>query len=192
MSRVARELNNPYAILVSTLLSLRTRDKVTYEATYRLLDIAPDAKTLAETDCGTIAEAIYPVSFYRNKAESLVKIGGILCRQYNGKVPTAQDNLLELPGVGRKTANLVLNLAFGVSAICVDTHVHRISNRICWVDTRTPEETEYALMEFLPREYWIQVNEVFVAYGQHVCKPVSPLCSNCPIDMACCKKGVYV
>jgi len=137
-----------------------------------------------------IQTLIYPVGFYRVKARNLKQIAYQLIDRFQGEVPADRQLLLSLPGVGRKTANLVLNLGFGIPAICVDTHVHRISNRLGWVRTRTPEQTEYALMEVLPQRYWIPINEVLVAYGQRVCTPQSPFCSTCPLERECPKVGV--
>jgi len=191
VSIVARKFaQDPFRILVSTLLSLRTKDKVTLEASQRLLEKAPTAATLLSLTEEEIQTLIYPVGFYRVKARNLKQIAYQLIDRFQGEVPADRQLLLSLPGVGRKTANLVLNLGFGIPAICVDTHVHRISNRLGWVRTRTPEQTEYALMEVLPQRYWIPINEVLVAYGQRVCTPQSPFCSTCPLERECPKVGV--
>lgn len=191
VSIVARKFaQDPFRILVSTLLSLRTKDKVTLEASQRLLEKAPTAATLLSLTEEEIQTLIYPVGFYRVKARNLKQIAYQLIDRFQGEVPADRQLLLSLPGVGRKTANLVLNLGFGIPAICVDTHVHRISNRLGWVRTRTPEQTEYALMEVLPQRYWIPLNEVLVAYGQRVCTPQSPFCSTCPLERECPKVGV--
>ncbi|MCX7788471.1 MAG: endonuclease III [Spirochaetes bacterium] len=191
VSIVAREFSqDPFRILVSTILSLRTKDKVTLEASQRLLKRAPTPKDLLDLPEEEIQSLIYPVGFYRVKAKNLKEIARQLIDRFEGSVPANRDLLLSLPGVGRKTANLVLNLGYGIPAICVDTHVHRISNRLGWVSTRTPEQTEYALMKVLPEPYWIPINEVLVAYGQHVCTPQSPRCSTCPLDPECPKVGV--
>ena len=191
VSIVARKFaQDPFRILVSTLLSLRTKDKVTLEASQRLLEKAPTAATLLSLTEEEIQTLIYPVGFYRVKARNLKQIAYQLIDRFQGEVPADRQLLLSLPGVGMKTANLVLNLGFGIPAICVDTHVHRISNRLGWVRTRTPEQTEYALMEVLPQRYWIPLNEVLVAYGQRVCTPQSPFCSTCPLERECPKVGV--
>jgi len=191
VSVVAREFaQDPFRILVSTVLSLRTKDKVTLEASQRLLEKAPTAAALLSLTEEEIQTLIYPVGFYRVKARNLKQIAFQLIERFQGEVPADRQLLLSLPGVGRKTANLVLNLGFGIPAICVDTHVHRISNRLGWVCTRTPEQTEYALMEVLPQPYWIPLNEVLVAYGQRVCTPQSPFCSTCPLEQECPKVGV--
>ena len=137
-----------------------------------------------------IEKAIYPAGFYRNKAQNILAISQILIDQYEGKVPPNQQKLLELPGVGIKTANLTLNLGFGIEAICVDIHVHRISNRIGWIATKTPEESEKALQLVMPREFWIPLNEILVSFGQTICTPVSPFCSRCPIYNDCQRVGV--
>ena len=191
VSVVAREFaRDPFRILVSTILSLRTKDKVTLEASQRLLEKAPTAAALLSLKEEEIQTLIYPVGFYRVKARNLKQIAYQLIHRFQGQVPSDRELLLSLPGVGRKTANLVLNLGYGIPAICVDTHVHRISNRLGWVSTHTPEQTEYALMEALPQRYWIPLNEVLVAYGQRVCTPQSPFCSTCPLQQECPQVGV--
>jgi endonuclease-3 len=138
----------------------------------------------------TIARLIYPAGFYRTKARHLRQAGGLLVERHDGRVPDSMEELLALPGVGRKTANLVRNLGFGLPGICVDTHVHRISNRLGWVRTRNPLETERALEKVLPRRYWIPVNGLLVAFGQRLCTPQSPRCSQCPIRARCARIGV--
>jgi endonuclease III len=190
VSQVAYESRSPYRILVSTVISLRTKDEVTVKASERLFEKAPDPKTLAALSEKEIQSLIYPAGFYKNKAKYLKKIARILIDQYNSEIPADQDALLALPGVGRKTANLVLNLGFGIPAVCVDTHVHRISNRLGWVKTKTPEQTEMALMEILPEHYWIEINELLVRFGQSVCTPVSPFCSVCHLAEHCQRAGV--
>jgi endonuclease-3 len=145
---------------------------------------------LAQAQEREIAEAIYPAGFYRTKAARLKEIGRILSVQYGGTVPRSESELLELPGVGRKTANLVLSLGFGLPAICVDTHVHRISNRLGWVTSRSPEETERQLQAVLPKEYWREINGLLVAFGQQTCTPTSPRCSSCPLAQTCPMVGV--
>ena len=190
VSTIAEEDNDPYKVLVSTIISLRTKDAVTIEASKRLFAIAPDIRTLASLDSAVISEAIKPAGFYKRKGEQLRKIAEIIRDEYNSEVPSDMDTLLSLPGVGLKTASLVLNLGFGIDAICVDCHVHEIANRIGWVSTRTPEETEKELRRILPMRFWIPLNELLVRYGQLVCTPVSPKCSICPINDSCGKKGV--
>jgi len=180
----------PFEILVSTLLSLRTKDQVTSVAASRLFEIARTPQEILELDAETLEQLIYPVGFYHTKARRLISISRIIIDDYNGTVPDSIDELLKLPGVGRKTANLVLTEGFKKRAICVDTHVHRISNRIGYVDTKTPEKTEFALRDKLPPKHWIKYNELLVAFGQSICKPVSPLCSQCPVSDICPKIGV--
>jgi endonuclease-3 len=163
---------------------------VTAEASARLFAIAPDADRLAKLDVESIAKAIYPAGFYNTKARQLNEIGRTLLRQHDGEVPADEDALLALPGVGRKTANLVLGLGFDIPAICVDTHVHRISNRLGLVTTKTPEQTERALNEVLPRDVWIPINDLLVTFGQNRCHPTSPRCTDCPLADLCPRVGV--
>jgi len=182
--------HEPWAVLVSTILSLRTKDDVTLESSRRLLAKAPDPAALAALSEAQVARLAYPAGFYRTKAASLKKIAAILLEQYNGEVPADMDALLALPGVGRKTANLVLIEAFDLPGICVDVHVHRISNRCGWLSTKTPEETEMTLRDILPKKYWKGINALLVLYGQNLCRPVSPHCSRCVIKTHCKRMGV--
>ena len=190
VSEIARENRDPFRVLISTMISLRTKDEVTLRAAQALLDRAPSPQSLAALSESRIASLIYPAGFYRTKARNIRMAARLLVKGHAGRVPPEMEKLLALPGVGRKTANLVRNLGFGLPGICVDTHVHRISNRIGWVSTRTPEQTETALMEILPRRYWIGVNELLVRYGQAVCAPLSPRCSTCPVLKRCARAGV--
>jgi endonuclease-3 len=190
VSAVARQDNNPFRVLVSTMISLRTKDEVTARASDALLSLAPDPAALAALPVARIARSIFPAGFYNTKAKNLRTVASLLLERHQGKVPPDMEDLLALPGVGRKTANLVRNLGFGLPGIFVDTHVHRISNRMGWVATRTPDQTEQALMEVLPRRYWIGVNELLVRYGQAVCTPLSPRCSVCPAARWCARVGV--
>lgn len=185
-----RYRRDPWPVLVSTILSLRTKDEVTLEASKRLLAQAPGPAELAALSEETIARLAYPAGFYKTKAASLKKIAAILLERYEGSVPADMDALLALPGVGRKTANLVLIEAFDLPGICVDVHVHRISNRRGWVSTKTPEETEMTLREILPPKYWKGLNALLVLYGQRLCRPVSPFCSRCVISGGCKRIGV--
>ncbi|MCL1959396.1 MAG: endonuclease III [Spirochaetes bacterium] len=181
---------DPWAVLASTIISLRTKDEVTLSSSERLLEKAGTPTELSRMSEEKIAKLIYPAGFYRNKAASLKKIAYILLEQYGGKVPASMDELLALPGVGRKTANLVLNEAFDLDAICVDIHVHRISNRCGWLSSKTPEETEMILRDILPKKYWKRINYLLVLYGQKLCRPVSPFCSCCVIEKHCLQNGV--
>ncbi len=190
VSLMAQTGSDPFKILVSTVLSLRTKDKVTEEASKRLFQVVKSPEDLLKLTEEEISNLIYPVGFYRRKAKNLKEIAKILVEKYGGRVPSTIEELLKLPGVGRKTANLVVTLGFGKPGICVDTHVHRIMNRLGYVKTKTPEETEFALREKLPKEYWIEINELLVALGQHICHPTSPKCSQCPISGLCPKVGV--
>lgn len=178
VSQIAERNHDPYRVLISTMISLRTKDEVTTEASERLFKEAGSPSKLTRLEEEQIAELIYPAGFYKTKAKNIKKTAEIITGN-GGKVPNTEEGLLALPGVGRKTANLVLNLGYGIDAICVDTHVHRISNRTGWVKTQTPEETEYALMEILPKQHWIEINEMLVSFGKNICTPQSPYCSVC-------------
>ena len=181
---------DPFRILIGCILSLRTKDEVTYPATERLFAKAKDPAGMVKLESGAIAKTIYPVGFYRTKARQIRAISAILLSRHGGRVPDTIEELLVLPGVGRKTANLTVTLGFGKAGICVDTHVHRIANRLGWVATKAPDDTEAALRVLLPKRWWIPINETLVRHGQQVCKPVSPLCSACPVARACPKIGV--
>jgi endonuclease-3 len=176
---------DPWAVLASTILSLRTKDAVTLVAARALLEKAPTPAALLPIPEDEVARLIYPAGFYRTKAANLKRIAAILVDQYNGAVPADMDALLALPGVGRKTANLVLIEAFDMDGICVDTHVHRISNRRGWVSTASPDQTELVLRAILPKKYWKPINALLVRYGQGICQPVSPFCSRCIIPDDC-------
>ncbi|MEQ9618227.1 MAG: endonuclease III [Deltaproteobacteria bacterium] len=181
---------DPFRVLISTVLSLRTKDETTAGASRRLFKLADNPRDMLELSEEEIIKAIYPVGFYRTKAKNIRLICADLIRNYDSKVPDNLDELLKLKGVGRKTANLVLTLGYNKYGICVDTHVHRISNRLGYIETRTPLDTEMALRKKLPREHWIDYNSLLVAFGQHVCRPVSPLCSSCPVESYCDRVGV--
>ncbi len=181
---------DPFRVLFSTMISLRTKDEVTMEAARRLFAAAPDLYSLAALSEERIAELIYPAGFYRTKGRNIKAAAVIIRDRWNGVVPRKEEDLLSLPGVGRKTANLTLSVGYGIDAICVDTHVHRISNRMGWVETRSPEETEAALIKVLPREYWIPINETLVLFGQTCCTPISPWCGTCPVPSSCARRGV--
>lgn len=191
VSRIAGEKPDPFKILISTMISLRTKDEVTLAAAERLFAEADTISGMASLSELDIARLIYPAGFYNTKAKNIKKTAELL-QQNGGCVPKTEQELLALPGVGRKTANLVLNLGFDMDAICVDTHVHRISNRLGWVNTETPEQTEYALMKVLPRGYWMEINELMVSFGQTLCTPISPFCSRCPLREEHCRRmGVH-
>lgn len=190
VSLVAVELHDPFSVLVSTVISLRTKDDVTLKASRRLLDKAPDAFAMLRLSEEDIASLIFPAGFYKRKAIQIKNIAKTLVEQYSGKVPADADLLMKLPGVGIKTANLTLNLGFGIDAICVDCHVHQISNRLGWISTRTPEESEKVLQTIMPKRFWIPLNELLVSYGQEVCTSVSPKCSLCPENARCPKINV--
>jgi len=186
----AHGADGPYRILIGCLLSLRTRDEVSFPATERLFRLARTPAAMLRLNAAEIATTVFPVGFYRRKAEQILAISRILIERHGGRTPSDLDTRLELPGVGRKTANLVVTLGFGLPGICVDTHVHRISNRLGWVRTKTPDATEARLREILPARYWIPINEILVRHGQTVCHPVSPACSRCPVADLCPRVGV--
>ena len=181
---------DPFRILVSCILSLRTKDAVTKTASERLLQIASTPEDIARMEPTFIEQLIYPVGFYRRKAVTLVAIARLLLSSFNGVVPDSIDGLLQLPGVGRKTANIVITEGFAKPGIAVDTHVHRITNRWGYVNTNTPEKTEIALRQKLPRVYWMDFNRLLVAFGQKICRPISPLCTCCPVRCFCERRGV--
>jgi len=185
VTQLAETRHDPFLILISTVLSLRTKDEVTAAATERLFDLAFTPEGLLKRSEEEIREAIYPVGFYRNKARQIHDICRDLIALFSSRVPDSLEDLLTLKGVGRKTANLVLSLGYGKDAICVDTHVHRISNRLGLVSTKTPEQTEMALQNVLPRRYWSRYNTLLVSFGQRICRPLSPLCSQCPLAELC-------
>lgn len=182
--------NDPFRVLISTILSLRTKDETTREASRRLFGIAMTPESLLKLGSDAIEKAIYPVGFYKTKAKSIIEISGRIIDEYGGRVPDEIDELLKLKGVGRKTANLVVTLGYNKPGICVDIHVHRISNRLGYVSTTTPDETEFALRDKLPEQYWIRYNDLLVPFGQNLCRPVSPLCSKCPVYDHCERIGV--
>jgi len=190
VSELVRVKRDPYIVLVSCLLSLRTKDEVTEQASRRLFAMADTPAKMVALSTQAIEHAIYPVGFYRTKARNLIEISRTLIAQYHGIVPADLDTLLTLKGVGRKTANLVVTMGYGQPGICVDTHVHRITNRWGYVRTKTPDATEIALREKLPPQYWLRINDLLVTYGQNLCKPISPWCSRCSISEYCAKIGV--
>jgi len=187
---IASQDNSPFQVLIGTILSARTKDETTAEACTRLFKKTPTVQKLAKLSESEIAELIYPVGFYKTKAKHIVATADMLLTKYNAQVPDTMDALLTLPGVGRKTANLVLGEAFKKQAICVDTHVHRISNLLGLLKTKTPHETEQALATVLPKKHWILYNTYLVAHGQTVCRPTSPICSQCQVRDFCQRVGV--
>ena len=190
VSLMAQQTKDPFRILISTIISLRTKDEVTAEASRRLFYVAKTPEEISKLSEEEIAKLIYPAGFYKNKAKTIKEISKIILEKYNGKVPDTLEELLKFKGVGRKTANLVLSEGFNKPAICVDVHVHRISNRLGFIKTKTPEETEFALMKKLPEKYWNKINKLLVGFGQTICKPVSPYCSKCPVKKFCQKVGI--
>lgn len=187
---IAVQTNDPFKILVATILSARTKDETTAKAAARLFKKAPDLAGLAALSEEQLANLIFPVGFYRNKARFLARLPDVLAGEFNNQIPDEVESLIRLPGVGRKTANLVVAVAFKKPAICVDTHVHRIMNIWGYVETSTPLETEMALREKLPPQYWLTINSTLVAFGQGTCKPVAPHCDRCVIAQYCPRIGV--
>lgn len=187
---LAQRSRDPFRILIATMLSLRTQDTATAVASKKLFALAATPRAMLKLTPRQIEQAIYPVGFYRIKARNILQICRVLIEQHQGRVPNDLGALVALPGVGRKTANLVITQGYGKPGICVDTHVHRITNRWDYVKTKTPEQTEMALREKLPRAYWIEINDELVALGQNVCHPTSPKCSLCPVRAYCDRVGV--
>lgn len=187
---IAQHENDPFRVLIATMLSLRTKDAVTADASRRLFLVAHTPAAMRALSEERIRKLIYPVGFYKTKAKTIKTVCTLLLENYNDIVPKTIDELITLPGVGRKTANLVLIEGYKIPAMCVDTHVHRISNIWGYVKTKTPEQTEIALREKLPKKYWLTYNALLVGYGQQVCVPVSPKCSTCPVRKYCPRIGV--
>ena len=189
VSEVAAD-RDPYKVLISCVLSLRTKDEVTKKASLKLFERADTANKMINLNESEIEKLIYPVGFYKTKAKRIIEMSHKILDEYGGKVPDTIDELLKLNGVGRKTANIVITLGYSKLGVCVDTHVHRISNRWGYVKTKNPIQTEFALREKLPQVHWIEYNDILVTYGQNVCVPISPKCSLCPIEKYCPKLGV--
>lgn len=185
--QLMEEFKNPYLVLIACILSLRTNDLTTYPATLRMLEIGKEPKDFAYCDLERLSNAIYPVGFYKNKAKQIIELSRIIVEELDNKVPDTIEDLIKFNGVGRKTANLVLAKGFGIPAICVDVHVHRICNRLGYVKTKNPEETEFALRKKLPVKYWLDINTLLVTHGQNVCRPIKPQCDICPIKEYCAK-----
>lgn len=182
--------SDPFRILIATIISLRTKDDVTAVVAPRLFALADTPRAMLQLRPEQIEEAIYPAGFYRTKARTILEVSRLLLDEYGGRVPDEIAELLTLPGVGRKTANLVVTAGYGKPGICVDTHVHRITNRWGYVNTKTPEQTEMALREKLPPEHWLEINGLLVSLGQNICHPTSPRCSICPVAAECRRVGV--
>jgi len=187
---VGKRWKSPFLVLISCVLSLRTKDETTLPASERFFAVADTPKKMLTIKPKEIEKLIYPVGFYKTKAKSILGICRDILEKFDGKVPNDIDTLMTMKGVGRKTANLVLTEGFGLPAICVDTHVHRISNRFGYVKTNTPDETETALRKKLPRKHWGGYNALLVTWGQNICRPISPLCSDCEVKTYCDRKGV--
>lgn len=181
------QFKDPYLVLIGCILSLRTNDKTTYPATLRMLELAKTPQEMALISPEALAKAIYPVGFYENKAKQIVELSKIIANELDGKCPDTIEKLIQFNGVGRKTANLVLAKGFNKPAICVDVHVHRIFNRLGYLKTKTPDETEFALRETLPIKHWLDINTLMVTHGQNICKPIRPNCTLCPIKDYCAK-----
>ena len=190
VSLVAETTRDPFRVLISTVLSLRTKDETTAAASRKLFKLADNPSDMLKISEKQIIDAIYPVGFYKTKAKNIREICKILIEEHDGRVPDDIDELLKFKGVGRKTANLVVTLGYNKPGICVDTHVHRISNRFGYIKTKTPDETEMVLRKRLPIGYWIDYNSLLVAFGQHICRPISPKCSECPVEEYCDRVGV--
>ncbi len=191
VSYLAIKRKSKFSILISAILSSRTRDETTGEVMKRFLKKVKNFHDLKKLSLKEIEKLIYPVGFYRNKAKSLKKLADMIIEKYKGRIPDNFEELVKLPGVGRKVANLILTEVFKKDEICVDTHVHRISNRLGWVKTKKPEETEEELKKVFNKRYWRRLNKTLVAFGQGICKPLRPLCENCPVEKWCPKIGVY-
>ena len=189
---IAEASDSPFKVLISCILSLRTQDSTTAQASRRLFALADSPETMVRLSAKKIEQVIFPVGFYRTKAKTILEICRNLNENYRGRVPDEIDELIKFKGVGRKTANLVVTLGYNKPGICVDTHVHRISNRWGYIKTATPEKTEVALRQKLPKQYWIEYNDLLVSFGQQVCRPISPLCSQCPVAKYCSQIGVTV
>jgi endonuclease-3 len=187
---MAETYQSPFRVLISCILSLRTQDATTAKASHRLFALADSPETMLKLTAKKIEKLIYPVGFYRTKVKNILEICQTLIDRYAGQVPDSIDELLKFRGIGRKTANLVVTLGYRKAGICVDTHVHRISNRWGYVKTATPEKTEFTLRDKLPKKYWIEFNDLLVSFGQHLCRPISPVCSQCPIARYCSRVGV--
>jgi endonuclease-3 len=185
LTEIAEQTSDPFKVLISCLLSLRTRDETTARVSEKLYKLADTPKTMSRLSTRQIGSAIKSVNYYKTKAKRIKEISKELVEKYNSRVPNDMNTLLTFKGVGRKTANIVLVYGFRKQGIPVDTHVHRVSNRLGWVSTKTPEKTEAALRSILPKRYWIDINDLFVQFGQNICRPVNPKCNDCPVSRYC-------
>lgn len=185
METFHQQEHGPFWVLISCILSLRTNDRTTYPATLRMQQLGKTPEDFAKVDVQKLEEAIYPVGFYKNKAKQIIELSKILVEKHDSKVPDEIEELTKFKGVGRKTANLVLARGFNKPAICVDVHVHRIFNRLGYICTKTPDETEIELRKKLPLRHWIEINTLLVTHGQNICKPINPMCKECPIANLC-------
>ncbi|MFX0085029.1 MAG: endonuclease III domain-containing protein [Candidatus Hodarchaeota archaeon] len=200
VTKISKKRNDPYQILIATILSLRTKDEMTYKASKELFSKADTPEKILNLPVEELEEIIYPVGFYRRKAETIRKISKRILDDYNGKVPDSLDDLVSFKGVGRKTANLVITMGFGKPGICVDIHVSRITQRIGIVPIKgikekepifyDPDSVEMILREVLPKKWWIPINDILVRWGQNICTPISPKCSKCVINDVCLRIGV--
>ena len=190
VTELHRITKSPYKVLISCLMSLRTKDEVTAEASTRLYSLANTPEEMLSLSYDRVVEAIYPVGFYKTKAQQILDISRQLVDNYAGLVPSTIDELLKFKGVGRKTANLVITVGYGLPGICVDTHVHRITNRWEYVKTTSPDKTEMMLRAKLPQKHWLVINDLLVTYGQNLCRPISPMCSKCRLTEYCKRVGV--
>ena len=190
VTQMVKRRRDPYKVLISTMISLRTKDDVTREASERLYELADTPQAMLDLSEDAIAQAIYPAGFYKTKARDILAASRRIVEEFGGETPKDIDTLTTFRGVGRKTANLVLTLGYGLPGICVDTHVHRICNRWGYVRTKTPDDTEKRLRMKLPKEYWIPINDLLVTYGQNLCVPISPWCSKCELSELCRRVGV--
>lgn len=185
VSQIQEELDDPFKVLVSCIMSLRTKDETTYPTSVKLFKEADTAKKIASMPLAKLKKIIRPVNYYKTKAERIKKISQQIVKDYGGKVPEDFDELMKFKGVGRKTANLVISEGFGKPALCIDTHCHRIPQRLGWFTSKSPYETEFKLMKMLPKKYWKTFNPVFVRFGQNICRPIKPHCWECPITKYC-------
>lgn len=187
---IANTMGNPFYVLISTLISLRTKDEITIKVSKNFFNKIYSFEDIVKIKINELEKLLYPAGFYKTKAKRLKDIAEIIIKEYNGNIPDKIEELLKLPGVGRKTANLVISLGFNKPSIAVDTHVHRISNRLGLVNTKSPEETEMKLKEIIPKKYWQDINNFLVSFGQKTCRPISPYCSKCKLNYMCEKRGV--